>query len=130
MVVVFKRAPRVVHGRLVGQGFLQCCRALAQVGFRFDRDTNRLHIHAIQPNIRRLVGREDRGLGAFDPAAGDFFAIDQDRGRSALADPTAIIVEVHADGGLARSHRLRSCDLVFLHADKVVAVGRLAVLEI
>src|SRR5512137_78011 len=56
---------------------------------------------SVLPHIGTLLYREYHTLRVFDPALGNFVAIDEERPRTALADAAALIGELIADGRFA-----------------------------
>ena len=51
---------------------------------------------AILTHVTPIVGGEDHRLRHWDGAFADFFAVDKKRDAAALAQPTAVIGELHA----------------------------------
>src|SRR5512139_960938 len=85
---------------------------------------------SVLTHIGTLLYREYHTLRVFDPALGNFVAIDEERPRTALADAAAIIGELITDSRLADRHALLGSNGKALQTKEIVSIGRLAVLQI
>src|SRR5262249_13143895 len=84
----------------------------------------------VRADVGALVSRVEAALGALYASSRDLLAVDVERPLASLAQATAVVVELVADGRLSWWHRLRGGDGIALQAEPVVGVGRLAVLQI
>src|ERR1700730_1758867 len=82
----------------------------------------------IPGQVGGFVARKYEGLGRSDASLADLCTVQIERNGAPLAQPTAIIRELHAYLVCARGDRLGSFDMELLRPKEVVAVFRVTIL--
>jgi hypothetical protein len=84
----------------------------------------------VAADVGGFIQGVDVGVGSFHPSAGDLVAVHIEGGGAALAEPAAVVGELHAQLMLAGAQGLLGGDGGALQAEEAVVVARAAVLEV
>ena len=84
----------------------------------------------VRADVGRLVGGEEHRHRAVDAAVADLLAVEEERDVAALPEAAAVVGELHPHLVLAGGDLAVPVDLEPLQAEEVVAVRRLAVLDV
>jgi hypothetical protein len=90
----------------------------------------RHHRAALHADVAGVVGGEDHRRGSGHPALADPVAVQEQRDVAALAEPAAVIGELHPHLMLPGRYHPVALDVEALHAEQVVAVPGLPVLGV
>src|SRR2546430_4810022 len=84
----------------------------------------------IAADVRRLVSRERKRVGAFYPSGADLVPVDVEGGPASLAKPSAVVGELHAHLVPAFGQPRVGRDGVLLESAEAVAIGQQTVLDV